>query len=193
MKTNNLIIFLIVVLGLTFSCKKESPTNDLETLRNNTNTKSYPTQQMDSLQAINSITKQKVQELLDLSVLYVNGNKNTSIDTVIYNQMKSYFYKPDSTTFEPLFKELASLQVKRAKVNNLEVFKHIVNKKDTLDYAKFNVEYTNLGNKNLGPLQKNAQYILVLPKKEQKEFKFYFLNFYKEPVSKDSTSVGVTK
>ncbi len=83
---------------------------------------------MDSMQAINSITKQKVQELLDLSTLYLSGNRNTEIDTVIYSQMESYFHKPDSLTFKRLFKELDSMKVRSVKVNNLNVYKEFYKK-----------------------------------------------------------------
>ena len=177
---------------MIWSCtKKTEPINQLDTLRKNKNNSEYPTIQMDSMQAINAITKQKVQELFDLSILYIDGQKNTMIDTVIYRQMESYFYKPDSTKFAPLFTELEQKKVKAAKVNHLEVFKKVVNK-DTLDYAKFNVEYFDDKEKSLGVVERNAQYILVLPNKSSKQFKFYLLNYYQE-LAKDSTSVEVTK
>lgn len=195
MKKNKLILVQIISICLLFillfSCKKTEQRSDLATLRETGNTKSYPAVQMDSIQAINAITKQKVQEIFDLSLLYLGGKRNTSIDSVIYKQMQNYFYKPDSLTFKPLFSELESKRVKTAKIKNLETFKSIV-KKDTLDYAKFNVEYFDQSNRSLGSVERNAQYILVLPKKENKEFKFYLLNFYQDPV-KDSTSTGVTK
>ncbi|SFZ91221.1 hypothetical protein [Chryseobacterium limigenitum] len=182
-----------MLLALAACNNKKTEVSDLETLRNSNNKKSYPAVQMDSAQAINFITKQKVQELLDLSTLYLSGNKNTEIDTVIYSQMGSYFHKPDSTTFKKLFRELDSLKVKSVKVNNLSVYKDYY-KNDTLDYAKFNVEYFDDKNRSLGTFEKNAQYILMsAPIKFKKEFKFYFLNFYSSPLKKDSTSVGVTK
>jgi hypothetical protein len=176
------------------SCKKnpEMPVSDIEKLRNNNNKNGYPEKQMDSVEAINFITKQKVQEVLDLSALYLSGNRDTKIDSVIFNQMKSYFYEPDSTTFQPLFEEMQKLNVKNAKVNHLEVYKEIVGK-DTLDRAKFNVEYFDSKNKSLGNFDKNAGYILVsMPIQFKKEFKFYFLEFYSKPV-KDSVSAGVTR
>ncbi|UOU98978.1 hypothetical protein MUU74_03255 [Chryseobacterium daecheongense] len=192
-RINNFLIFTILLLAL-FSCnKKKTEISDLDKLRNSTNTSTYPAVQMDSAQAINFITKQKVQELLDLSTLYLSGNRNTEIDTLIYSQMQSYFHKPDSLTFKKLFRELDSLKVKNVKVNNLQVYKDYY-KKDTLDYAKFNVEYFDDKNKSIGTFEKNAQYILLsTPIKFKKEFKFYFLNFYSESLKKDSTSVGVTK
>ncbi len=191
MKINKTIFYIITTFILIISCTPKEPVSDLDTLRNNTNSKSYPSGQLDSTQAINAITTQKVQELLDLSLLYVNGNKNTSIDTAIFNQMKSYFYEPDSTTFKALFKDLDSNKVKTAKVHKLEVYKK-VSKKDTLDFAKFVVEYTTKNQKTLAPIERNAQYLLVLPKKENNEFKFYFKDFYLSP-EKDSTLLGVTK
>ena len=103
--------------------------------------------------------------------------------------MQGYFHNPDSLTLKPLFKELDSLKVKTIKVNNLEVYKEVQNQ-DTLDLAKFNVEYFDNKNKSIGTFERNAQYILL--SKEKKEFKFYFINFYSSP-KKDSTSVGVTR
>ncbi|KYH06437.1 MULTISPECIES: hypothetical protein [Chryseobacterium] len=191
-RISNFLIFT-VLLTLFIACNnKTSEVSDLDKLRNSNNEKSYPAVQMDSMQAINSITKQKVQELLDLSTLYLSGNRNTEIDTVIYSQMESYFHKPDSLTFKRLLKELDSMKAKTAKVSNLNVYKEFY-KKDTLDYAKFNVEYFDNKNKSLGSFEKNAQYILLSTSKLKKEFKFYFLDFYSKPLKKDSTSVAVTK
>ncbi|WP_419868998.1 hypothetical protein [Chryseobacterium sp. CT-SW4] len=196
MKTISKFLLLTILFLAVYSCnKKENQTiSDLDKLRNSNNKVTYPAVQMDSAQAINAITKQKIQELLDLSTLYLSGERNTEIDTVIYSQMQSYFHKPDSITFKELFKELESLKVKTAKVTGLKVYKEFHNK-DTLDYAKFNVEYFDNKNKSLGTVEKNAQYTLLSkPIKFKKEFKFYFVDFYSlPPVKKDSTSVGVTK
>jgi hypothetical protein len=191
-KINNFLILIVLLLGFIACNNKKSEVSDLEKLRNNNNAKTYPAVKMDSMQAINSITKQKVQELLDLSAIYLSGNRNTEIDTAIYSQMQSYFHKPDSLTLKRLLREMDSLKVKSVKVNNLNVYKEFYNK-DTLDYAKFDVEYFDSKNKSLGTFQKNAQYILVSIPKVNKEFKFYFLDFYSKPLKKDSTSVGVTK
>ncbi|WPO83114.1 hypothetical protein SD427_01890 [Chryseobacterium sp. JJR-5R] len=190
---NNFLIFTLLLLASVSCNNKKAEISDLDKLRNSTNTKTYPAVQMDSTKAINLITKQKVQELLDLSTLYLSGNRNTEIDTVIYSQMQSYFHKPDSLTFKKLFSELDSLKVKSVKVNNLEVYKDFYNE-DTLDFAKFSVEYFDSRNKSLGSFEKNAQYILVSTPNTNREFKFFFLNFYSNPLlKKDSTSVGVTK
>lgn len=192
-RINNFLIFTVLLLAFVSCNNKKTEISDLDKLRNSNNTKTYPAVQMDSAQAINYITKQKVQELLDLSTLYLSGNKNTEIDTLIYSQMQSYFHKPDSLTFKNLFHELDSMKVKTVKVNNLEVYKDIYNQ-DTLDFAKFSVEYFDNKNKTLGTFEKNAQYILVSTPNTKKEFKFFFLNFYSNPLlKKDSTSVGVTR
>lgn len=187
---------LVIILGFAvFSCKQneQNTVSDLDKLRNSNNRKTYPAVQMDSAQAINSITKQKIQELLDLSTLYISGSRNTKIDTLIYSQMQSYFQKTDSTTFNTLFRELDSLKVKTVKVGKVNVKQEIKNQ-DTLDFAQFDVEYFDRKNRSIGSYEKNAQYTLVSkPIKFKKEFKFYFLNFYSSPSKKDSTSVGVTR
>ncbi|WP_312342026.1 hypothetical protein [Chryseobacterium binzhouense] len=191
MKTISKILFLSIIISLAvLSCvKKETePVSDLQKLRNTNN----KTVQMDSAQAINTITQQKIQEVLDLSTLYLSGNRNTEIDTAIYSQIEKYFQKPDSLTFKNLFKELESLKVKKAMVNNINVYKEI-NNNDTLNLAKFNVEYFDSKNQSIGVFEKNAQYTLVSKEIQfKKEFKFYFTNFYFSP-KKDSTAVGVTK
>ena len=190
-KITNLLYILFAFL-VVFSCKKTNEeVSDLEKLRNSNNKKSYPAVQMDSLQVINAITQQKTQEVLDLSGLYLSGNRNTEIDSAMYNQLQSYFHKPDSTTFKVLFHEMDSLKAKSTKVNKLNVFKEIIGK-DTIDYAKFDVEYFDAKKKSVGTAEKFSQYILVSiakSKNPNKEFKFYFLNFYTKPV-KDTVSVG---
>lgn len=192
MKTINKVLFFTILIGLAvISCvkKEDSAVSDLDKLRNTNN----QTVQMDSTQAINAITLQKVQDVLDLSTLYLSGDKNTEIDTAIYSKIEKYFQKPDSTTFNTLFKELESLQVKKVKVNNINIYQEI-QKNDTLDLAKFSVEYFDSKNKSIGTFEKNAQYTLVSkPEKTDKEFKFFFVNFYHNPLKNDSTSVGVTK
>lgn len=193
-RKNNIILFAVSILMVILSCKetKNHEMSDLEKLRNNSNRASYPATKMDSAQAIQFITKQKIQELLDLSALYVSGNRDTEIDSVIYTQMNGYFHKPDSLTFRPLLKEMESLQVKTAKVNSLEVYKRTFGK-DTLDFAKFNVEYFGNSRNSLGTYDRNAQYILIsAPKQFKKEFRFYFLNFYMPPPN-DSILSPVTK
>ncbi|WP_447951872.1 hypothetical protein [Chryseobacterium koreense] len=193
MRRNNLLLMLLTLLFSAAACNKESTElSDLQKVRNNNNRKTYPVTKMDSAQAISFITKQKIQELLDLSTLYTAGNRDTEIDSVIYAQMRSYFAEKDSDRLKPILKQLDSFKVKTAKVGNIEVKKEIIGH-DTLDFAKFNVEYYDSRDRLIGNFQKNVQYTLKLsPVKFKKEFTFYFVYFDVKP-PKDSTSVGVTK
>ncbi len=191
MKHLNIILILLITFFAVTACKKE-PELSLETVKYNNNKKSYPENKMDSAQAINAITKQKVQEVIDLSILYSSGNRDTEIDSAMYSQILGYFHKPDSTTLKPLLSELDSLKVKNAKISNLKVIERI-HKKDTLNFAKFSVDYLDASKKVIATKEREAQYILMsAPKQFKKEFKFYFLNFYNKPLN-DSTSVGVTR
>lgn len=188
---NNLLFIFLLALG-TVACTKKEEQSDLEKLRHNNNGKTYPVTKMDSAQAISSITGQKAQELLDLAALYNSGNGDTEIDSVIYVQMSGYILKPDSTKINAILKPMDSLKAASAKVNNLKVNKKIL-KKDTVDYANFNIEFFSNDRKTLGTINRNASFILKEnPVKFKKEFKFYFLDFnYKLP--KDSTLAGVTR
>lgn len=181
-------ILIVLMLGYftVSSCnKKYEGDASLETAKYKSNRKAIPSVKMDSAQAINTITKQKIQDLLDLSTLYTSGNKDTEIDSVIYAQMKGYFLDGDTIHIKPLLKDLDSLKVRYAKVNKLDISK-IPNGNDTLDYAQFSVEYYNDKKAFIGNFNRQAQYILkASPKQFQKEFKFYFLNFYQSK-KKDS-------
>jgi len=185
-----ILIPAIIVFGI-ISCNKkyEGEENSLETIRNANNNVSYSKTKLDSLQATNVITSQKVQDLLDLSTLYTSGNKDTEIDSVIYTQMQAHFLTKDSNNLKPLLKEMDSLKVRFAKVNNLTTSK-TVKEKDTLDFANFDVEYYDNKRTYLTTVNRKAQFTLkASPVKFQKEFKFYFTNFYK----KDYDTIKTTK
>lgn len=182
-KKNNLYKWLLIpallIIGI-ISCNKkyEGDDNSLETLRNANNNVTYSKTKLDSLQATNVITSQKVQDLLDLSALYTSGNKDTEIDSVIYTQMQAHFLTKDSNNLKPLLKEMDSLKVRYAKVNNLMTSKKI-KEKDTLDFATFDVEYYDNKRTYITTVNRKAQYMLkASPVKFQKEFKFYFTSFY---------------
>ncbi|MBP0612096.1 hypothetical protein J8J42_03430 [Chryseobacterium sp. cx-311] len=187
------LILICVLLSAVFACKKETPNLSLEQVKYNTNKSSYPSTKMDSAQAINKITKQKVREVLELSILYKAGKQDTDIDSALYNQILGYFYKPDSLTVRNLLNELDSLQVGNARIGSFEVTERYF-KKDTLNFARFDVQYYDRNNLPVGTFAREAQYVLVPAEiRFKKEFKFYFLNFYQQPILKDSTSSGVTR
>ncbi len=191
-KLHRQVLVLLVAL-LTYSCqdKPEGPVS-LEQVKYNNNKTSYPDTKMDSLQAINAITRQKVQEVIDLSILYSSGKKDTEIDSAMYTQILGYFHAPDSLTLQPLLQELEGFKVRSAKVNNLQVYEEY-HQQDTLNFARFQVDYFDASNKPIARKQREAQYILVSsPQKFKKQFRFYFLTFYNQPL-KDSISEGVTK
>ena len=195
MKTNNKYIALLflLLLGIT-SCTpdKKEEISDLQIVRNNNNQKSYPTTKMDSAQVISLITKQKIQELFDLSTLYTSGNRDTEIDSVIYAQMRSYFAESDSNKLKPLLKQLDSFKVRTAKVGNVNVKKEVIGN-DTLDLAQYSVEYFDQRDNMIGKFDKNAMFMLKLsPVKFKKEFRFYFVDLDFQ-IPKDSVAVGVIK
>lgn len=170
--------------------KKYDGQSNLDTVKYNTNTKSYPVTQIDSLQAINIITKQKLQELYDLSTLYASGNKDTEIDSVIFAQMQSYFLPEDSGNIRPLLKELESLKVRYAKVNKIATTEEIKDA-DTMNFVEYDVDYFTNQRSAIGNYQKRSRYILKkAPVKFKREFKFYFRDL---DVSKEKDSAAVTK
>lgn len=191
-KLSKLLTICLLAVITIYSCnKKYDGDTSLEDVKYKTNKQTIPSVKMDSAQAINTITKQKIQDLLDLSTLYTSGNRDTEIDSVIYAQMKGYFLNGDSLHLKPLLKDLDSLKVRYAKVNKLEISK-VLNGNDSLDFAKFNVEYYDNKKAFIGNYNRQAQYILkASPIQFKKEFKFYFINFYDELKKKDSSKTAV--
>ncbi len=180
------ILGLTIITATVISCNKkyEGDENSIEVIRNANNNGTYSKTKLDSLQAINLITTQKVQDLLDLSTLYISGNKDTEIDSVIYTQMQAHFLSRDSNNLKPLLKEMDSLRVRYAKVSKLATSKS-VHEKDTLDFATFDVEYYDKSKTYITTVNRKAQYLLkASPVKFKKEFKFYFTSFY--PKNADS-------
>ncbi len=190
-KLSNLLLICTLSSFIIYSCnKKYDGDTSIEDVKYKTNKQSISSVKMDSAQAINLITKQKIQDLLDLSTLYTSGNRDTEIDSVIYAQMKGYFLNGDSIHLKPILKDLDSLKVRYAKVNKLEISK-VLNGNDSLDFAKFNVEYYDNKKAFIGNYNRQAQYILkASPVQFKKEFKFFFVNFYEEP-KKDSAKTKV--
>lgn len=190
MTKNSKLLSLLLFLVLLIACNDKPETISLEQVKYNTNTTSYPTAKMDSAKVINSITKQKTREVLELSILYNNGNKDSEIDEAIYSQIMGYFFKPDSTTLNNIFVELDSLKVSNAKINRFQVEEKYF-KKDTLNFAKFDVEYFDNQSRSIGTFSREAQYILLPAEiNYKKEFRFYFLNFYNKPLNDSILSVS---
>ena len=178
----NILIAFLTILFIAASCNKkfDGDGSSLESIKYKNNQKTYSKAKLDSLQAINLITSQKVQDLLELSTLYTSGNKDTEIDSVIYTQMQAHFLKRDSNNLKPLLKEMDSLKVRYVKVNNLTTSKSYRNK-DTLDFANFDVEYYDNKKTFITTVNRNAQYLLkASPVQFKKEFKFYFIHFYQK-------------
>ncbi len=186
-------ISIILLVLCLFNCKENTKTpSDLEMLRNSQNTTAYPARQLDSAEVIRSITHQKLQEVMDLSSVYLSGKRNTKIDSAILEQLHSYFLHSDSLSLKTLFREMDSLKVKSAKISDVSIQKVVhKTKKDSISIAKFNVVYRDKSGNSFGAFPRESTYTLVsAPVRFQKEFKFYFLDFFKKPdLSKDSLKV----
>jgi len=177
MNKNNTLIALLIISFFVFSCKKKYiGENSIETVKYNKNS----VIELDSIQTINNIITLKLQEIYDLATNYAVGNKDSDIDQTIYNQIQEYFKKPDTAVINPIIRELDSLKSRFVKINNVESFKYTEDT-NTLDCAKYNIDYYDVTRKYLGSENKYVQYTLKeTPAKEKifkQEFKFYFIKF----------------
>lgn len=187
MKVINKNLFFLIGILFLVHCNKKEEISSLDKLRQNSNKQGFPVTKMDSAKAIESITHQKLQEVLDLSSLYHRGS-DSEIDSVIYTQIQTYFSEPDSLKINKLLRPIDSLKCNSIKVTHLAIIK-----RDTLNFADFQVEYFDKNKNSIGTANKIAQFTLKPnPVKFKKEFKFYFTDF-DTVIPNDSTSVGVTK
>lgn len=183
MKIKNKILnalFAALIGFAFFACnKKYEGNNSIESVKYNTNKTTYTPMELDSVQAVNRIVAQHLQEVYDLATNYAAGNKDTDIDQTLRNQMMEYFETTDSLQINPLVKTLDSLQARYVKVYDITTFKKPV-KKDSLDFATYKLDYYDKSRRYLGMLNKEVQYVLKAPEQDKqftKEFKFYFVNF----------------
>ncbi|WP_407482161.1 hypothetical protein [Elizabethkingia meningoseptica] len=191
------ITFALIIIIAIIACKEEKYTgkNSIETVKYNNNATTFSPIELDSVQTINNITALKLQEVYDLATNYAAGNKDSDIDITLYNQIQEYFEKPDSAKIHPFIKELDSLKARFVKINDVTTFKHVTSK-DTLDYAKYKMDYYNKDRKYLGYQNKEVHYVMkevpAIEKKFKREFKFYFVDF-RGPARKDSILSGKAK
>jgi len=184
---------LLLVIFFFACSEKYEGNNSIENVKYNSNKTTYAPMEIDSVNARNYIIKLKLQEVYDLATNYAAGNKDTEIDQTLYNQLKEYFEKPDSTIIEPLIKEMDSLSARYVKIVKVSSDKEIIDQ-DTLDFADYSMLYYNKDKRYIGSLPKKVQYVLketpVPQKKFNSEFKFYFVSFAPFPSLNDSISSG---
>ncbi|MDK7375381.1 hypothetical protein QP519_07470 [Weeksella virosa] len=146
---------------------------------------------MDSTQAIDFISKQKLREFYELSTLAVN-TQDSVLSHMLWSQLKSYFSPKDTVEIMHVLEDLRSKNVKFTSINSLHSNPLDSIYSDTLKRIHYTVNYFAADKKLIESNERIS--ILVLkkdPQKFVKEFKFYFKTLNDFP-PKDSISVDDT-
>lgn len=188
-------MILLMSVWIIFSCKDDKYKGDYnpEAIKGYKNEASTVSSKMDSVEAVNFIAKQKLRELYELSALASNTS-DTVVDSLLRDQLLSYFPKKDTTEIYSLLRDLRAKKVTYTSVTKFAILPKDSITPDSIKRISYTINYFNSDKKLIE--MNNHVGIFVLkqePIKFQREFKFYFttLNDKKDSIQKDSIPSGV--
>ncbi len=186
-------LLLIALCMVIFSCKKDSTYSgdyNLEEIKSYKNEASTLNTKMDSAQAIDFISKQKLREFYELSTLAINSNDST-VSQMLWEQLKTYFPKTDSMKIKSILEEMKAKNVKFASIENLKI-QNLEEQSDTVKKINYTVNYFAESKKLVESNNRISIAVLKLePIKFKKEFKFYFKTL-DDKASNDTIPLGDT-
>ncbi|MDH1601239.1 MULTISPECIES: hypothetical protein [Empedobacter] len=188
-------MILLMSVWMIFSCKDDKYKGDYnpEAIKGYKNEASTVSNKMDSVEAVNFIAKQKLREFFELSALASNTN-DTVVDSLLRDQLLSYFPKKDTTEIFSLLRELRSKKVTFTSVSKFAILPKDSITPDSIKRIAYTINYFNSDKKLIETNNHVGVFVLKQePIKFQREFKFYFrtLNDKKDSIQKDSIPSGV--
>ena len=185
-------------IWIVYSCKKDTTYNgdyNPEVIKEYRNDGASLNTKMDSLEAVNFISKQKLREFFELSALASNNNDSVVQDLLI-NQLRSYFTTDKASEVDTL---LSKFKVNNIHFITIAKFNIIPNDSltpDTIKQADYTLNMFNKDKKLVESVNRTSLFVLKQePIKFKREFKFYFktLNYIKDSVVNENISSGVTQ
>lgn len=196
MKAKCFISILFCLIFVAIACKKEQffdGEHDPEVIKNYKN-ESSPVSKMDSIASINFITKQKLLEVYELSLLYSSKQNDSILKELLHSQLASYFLDSDTLSIPKMLKEIDSIQAKFIEIRHFEDVESDSFTDDSVRKIDYWVKYYSADKKLIDSLEKTAEFILKKePKKFKHEFTFYFTDLNLPKNQKDTISSPVTQ
>ncbi|GEM52249.1 hypothetical protein HX001_12460 [Empedobacter brevis] len=188
-------IVLLLSVWIIFSCKDDKYNGDYnpEAIKGYKNESSTVSSKMDSVEAVNFIAKQKLRELYELSALASNTS-DTVVDSLLRDQLLSYFPKKDTTEIFSLLRDLRAKKVTYTSVSKFAILPKDSIAPDSIKRIAYTVNYFNSDKKLIETNNHVGVFVLKQePIKFQREFKFYFTTLMdkKDSIQKDSIPSGV--
>ena len=169
---------MLIITFSIFSCKKDDVVStDPAIIRTYKNERTIP---LDSIQAMNQITNQKIQELYDLGLLYVYNTSDNELDSILTNQINNYFVEKDTFQVNAILNDIKDSKTHFIKIADVVKQEKDSTESDSIGISRFLIKYYNKEKKFMNQKEKFVQYILKKnPETFKREFKFYFLKFAK--------------
>lgn len=194
MKTKHFLSILICLIFVVTACKKEEffgGEHDPEVIKNYRN-QSTPVSRMDSVASINYITRQKLLEVYELSVLYASKRNDSILSDLLYSQLAGYFLASDSLVLPSLMTEIDSLNARFVEIRHSDDVESDSVSDDSIMKMDYWVKYYSSNKKLIDSLEKTAEFILKKePKKFKHEFTFYFTSLNLPENQKDTIELPV--
>lgn len=187
----NLIKLLPILLIVTYlSCNREKNYDGISEPEVISKYKNNAFAYGDSLQAINRITKQKLQEFYDIGLLYLKNKNDKQLDSILLESMRDYLLNRDSLEMDNFLIQLKRERISFAKIKSVEKIDNFSPPLDSLGVSAYQVGFYNKEKKFVRNKKKFVKFVLKKnPEKFKNEFKFYFIEF----AENDSIFSGVIK
>ena len=188
-------MFAILIIN---SCKNDTTYDgdyNPDVIKGYKNDASTLNTKMDSIEAVNYISKQKLKEFYELSAL-ASSNNDSVLQEHLFSQLKSYFSVNQLDEIDTLLVDLKRKNVHFASIARFNILANDSLTPDSIKRADYTLNLFNKDKKLVETLNRTSVFVLKQePIKFKREFKFYFktLNELKDSIQKDTISSGVKR
>ncbi len=197
-KMMNLCLCMILSICIINSCTKDTTYEgdyNPDVIKGYKNESSTLNTKMDSIEAVNFISKQKLREFYELSALASNNNDSIVQDLLI-TQLRTYFSTDNLDEVDSLLVHLKRKNIHFASIAKFDIIPNDSLMPDTIKRANYILNLFDKDRKLVESMNRQSEFVLKQePIKFKREFKFYFktLNLVNDSIQKDTISSGVTR
>ena len=197
-KMMNLCVCMILSICIINSCTKDTTYEgdyNPDVIKGYKNESSTLNTKMDSIEAVNFISKQKLREFYELSALASNNNDSIVQDLLI-TQLRTYFSTDNLDEVDSLLVHLKRKNIHFASIAKFDIIPNDSLMPDTIKRANYILNLFDKNRKLVESMNRQSEFVLKQePIKFKREFKFYFktLNLVNDSIQKDTISSGVTR
>ncbi|MBF0597772.1 hypothetical protein [Faecalibacter rhinopitheci] len=197
-KMINLCLCIILSICLINSCKNDTTYDgdyNPEVIKGYKNDASTLNTKMDSIEAVNYISKKKLKEFYELSAL-ASSNNDSVLQEHLVAQLRSFFSINQLDEVDTLLVQLKRKNVHFASIAKFNIIPNDSLTPDTIKRADYTLNLFNKNKKLVETVNRTSVFVLKQePIKFKREFKFYFktLNYINDSIQNDTISSGVIR